>query len=75
MDTTDVGDPLELLQAGSIRSVEYSGGRVVVDAPRPGRVYLPGSFNPLHDGHRHASSNFQMPAGPHGRHVARCIAS
>lgn len=23
-----------------------------VDAPRKGRIYLPGSFNPLHDGHR-----------------------
>jgi hypothetical protein len=28
------------------------GGQIVVDAPRPGRVYLPGSFNPLHKGHR-----------------------
>ena len=55
VDIVDVGDPLELLQAGSIRSVEYSGGHVLVDAPRPGRVYLPGSFNPLHDGHRHAA--------------------
>lgn len=25
--------------------------QVLVDAPRPGRVYLPGSFNPLHEGH------------------------
>lgn len=23
-----------------------------MDAPRPGRIYLPGSFNPLHDGHK-----------------------
>lgn len=28
------------------------GGNVYVDAPRPGRIYLPGSFNPLHDGHK-----------------------
>lgn len=28
------------------------GGNIYVDAPRPGRIYLPGSFNPLHDGHR-----------------------
>ena len=55
VDVTDVGDPLKLLEAGSVRSVEFSGGgRVVVDAPRPGRVYLPGSFNPLHAGHRRA---------------------
>ena len=52
VSTSDVGDPLELLEAGSIRSVEFCGGQVVVDAPRPGRVYLPGSFNPLHAGHR-----------------------
>jgi phosphopantetheine adenylyltransferase len=25
---------------------------VYVDSPRPGRIYLPGSFNPLHDGHK-----------------------
>jgi len=43
-------DPLDALLAGEVRSVEYSGGRVFVDAPRPGRVYLPGSFNPLHEG-------------------------
>ena len=29
-----------------------AGGNVYVDAPRRGRIYLPGSFNPLHDGHR-----------------------
>jgi len=28
-----------------------AGSHVVVDAPRPGCVYLPGSFNPLHEGH------------------------
>lgn len=47
-----IGDPLEELLAGRVRSVEYSGGQVIVDAPRRGRVYLPGSFNPLHEGHR-----------------------
>lgn len=45
-------DPLEELLSGRVSCVEFSGGRVFVDAPRPGRVYLPGSFNPLHDGHR-----------------------
>lgn len=29
-----------------------AGGNIYVDAPRPGRIYLPGSFNPLHDGHK-----------------------
>lgn len=43
-------DPLERLMAGEVRCVEFAGGEVVVDAPRSGRVYLPGSFNPLHNG-------------------------
>ncbi|PNW82224.1 hypothetical protein CHLRE_06g278116v5 [Chlamydomonas reinhardtii] len=58
-DCAAAGDPLQRLLAGEVRCVEYSGGgpsgapaEVCVDAPRPGRVYLPGSFNPLHDGHK-----------------------
>ena len=49
-----IGEPLVELLAGRVRAVEYSGGQVIVDAPRRGRVYLPGSFNPLHEGHRRA---------------------
>ncbi|KAK9839540.1 hypothetical protein WJX81_008400 [Elliptochloris bilobata] len=48
----EVGDPLQALLAGRACMVEFSGGHVFVDAPRGGRLYLPGSFNPLHDGHR-----------------------
>lgn len=48
-----LGDPLAALAEGRVKSVEISGGHVVCDAPRRGRVYLPGSFNPLHDGHRY----------------------
>ncbi len=33
-----------------VRTVEYSYGEVTVDAPRRRRLYLPGSFNPLHTG-------------------------
>ncbi|CAK0738768.1 hypothetical protein CVIRNUC_001090 [Coccomyxa viridis] len=47
-----VEEPLQDLLDGRARSVEYSGGQVIVDAPRRGRVYLPGSFNPLHEGHK-----------------------
>lgn len=38
---------------GKYKTLEFSGsgGMAVVDAPRPRRVYLPGSFNPLHQGH------------------------
>jgi hypothetical protein len=63
----DAEDPLCALVAGSVRCVEYSGGRVFVDAPRggPGRVYLPGSFNPLHDGHRAMLAAAVALAGPH----------
>ena len=47
-------EPLEALLDGKVNSVEFSGGHVIVDAPRRGRIYLPGSFNPLHEGHRSA---------------------
>ena len=33
-----------------------------VDAPRPGRIYLPGSFNPLHDGHQEMLQASAPPA-------------
>ena len=49
-----IEEPLQALLDGTVRSVEFSGGQVIVDAPRRGRVYLPGSFNPLHDGHRYS---------------------
>ena len=47
-----IGNPLEELLDGKLDSVEYSGGQVICNAPRRNRVYLPGSFNPLHNGHR-----------------------
>ena len=47
-----IRDPLDELLKGNIDSVEYSGGQIICNAPRRNRVYLPGSFNPLHDGHR-----------------------
>lgn len=57
-----VGEPLQELLEGRVRSVEFSGGQVIVDAPRRGRVYLPGSFNPVHEGHKcvspHAEYHF-----------------
>jgi nicotinic acid mononucleotide adenylyltransferase len=37
--------------SGTARCVEFSGGKILVDCPREGRMYLPGSFNPLHAGH------------------------
>lgn len=46
------GDPIDQLLEGNIRSVEYSSGHVYVDAPRAGLVLLPGSFNPVHVGHK-----------------------
>eukprot|EP00879_Flechtneria_rotunda_P007397 GHRR01007759.1.p1 GENE.GHRR01007759.1~~GHRR01007759.1.p1 ORF type:complete len:275 (+),score=104.69 GHRR01007759.1:1421-2245(+) len=58
-------EPLQELLAGRIRCVEFSGGNVYVNAPRgPGRVYLPGSFNPLHEGHRQMLQAAVKIAGP-----------
>lgn len=50
--TTEVTDPISELLKGNVQTVEYSNGNVIVDAPRGGRVYMAGSFNPLHEGHR-----------------------
>lgn len=44
-------DPIESLLSGDIRCVEYYGDHIVRDAPRVGALLLPGSFNPVHDGH------------------------
>ena len=48
----EVADPVKALLEGKVQTVEFSNGNVVIDAPRSGRVYMAGSFNPLHDGHR-----------------------
>jgi hypothetical protein len=57
--------PLQELLAGRVRCVEFSGGNVYVDAPRGrGRVYLPGSFNPLHEGHKQMLTAAVALAGP-----------
>ena len=47
-----MADPVEELLAGRVRTVEYSNGNVIVDARRGGKVYMAGSFNPLHEGHK-----------------------
>ena len=50
-----LGDPLEYLASGECDVVEYTRGActAVGVAPRSNNcVVLPGSFNPLHDGHR-----------------------
>ena len=36
---------------GKIETIEINEFGVLIDCPRENRVYLPGSFNPLHDGH------------------------
>ncbi|KAL0028740.1 hypothetical protein WJX79_003641 [Trebouxia sp. C0005] len=51
-ETTEIADPIDALLKGDVQTVEYSNGNVVVDAPRGGKVYMAGSFNPLHEGHR-----------------------
>lgn len=51
--TPDMAQLIRGMLKGQFRTLEFSGsgGLAVVDAPRPGRIYLPGSFNPLHSGH------------------------
>lgn len=51
-ETTEIADPITVLLKGDAHTVEYSNGNVIVDAPRGGRIYMAGSFNPLHEGHR-----------------------
>ncbi|CAG9462522.1 unnamed protein product [Pedinophyceae sp. YPF-701] len=50
-EETTMSDPIAALLSGGVSTVELSGGQVYVDAPREGLVLLPGSFNPLHQGH------------------------
>ena len=45
-ECTETADPVEELLQGRVRTVEYSNGNVIVDAPRGGKVYMAGSFNP-----------------------------
>lgn len=47
-----VPDAVKQLLNGQVKTVEFSGGSIYLDAPRDSRIYLPGSFNPIHDGHR-----------------------
>lgn len=53
-DSSDacVSAAVKKILTGEAKTVEFSGGCIYLDAPRPNRIYLPGSFNPLHDGHR-----------------------
>ena len=51
-NSTEIADPIEELLQGRIKTVEFSNGNIIVDAPRHGKVYMAGSFNPLHEGHR-----------------------
>jgi nicotinamide mononucleotide (NMN) deamidase PncC len=56
MNTSDESETrrrsIRSLLSGNARTVEFSGACVFLDAPRRNRLYLPGSFNPLHDGHK-----------------------
>lgn len=47
-----VPDAIQMLLNGQTKTVEFSGGSIFLNAPRSNRIYLPGSFNPLHDGHK-----------------------
>lgn len=46
-----ISSAVELLIQSKIQTIEFSGGRIHLDTPRSKKMYLPGSFNPLHKGH------------------------
>ncbi len=47
--------------------MEFARGRVVVDAPRRDKIYLPGSFNPLHEGEVHTQTHAHTHTHTHTR--------
>lgn len=48
---TGTGDPIDRLVAGElVRVTAQPDGQILLAAPRP-EVLMPGSFNPVHDGH------------------------
>ncbi len=51
VERTAYDDPVKALAAGHVDHALVSAGNASADAPVRGAV-LPGSFNPLHDGHR-----------------------
>ncbi len=63
-ETQATSDPLAALFAGRVSAVCIEcDGRMRCDGPRPA-VLLPGSFNPIHDGHRRLLETASRLAGP-----------
>jgi cytidyltransferase-like protein len=63
-ETEATNDPLAALFAGRVSAVCVEcDGRMRCDGPRPA-VLLPGSFNPIHDGHRRLLETASRLAGP-----------
>ena len=50
-EVIDLDDPVHALLGGSAQCVEFSASHFVLDAPRRNVLLLPGSFNPIHEGH------------------------
>jgi cytidyltransferase-like protein len=63
-ETQATDDPLAALFVGRVSAVCVEcDGRMRCDGPRP-TVLLPGSFNPIHDGHRRLLETASRLAGP-----------
>jgi hypothetical protein len=63
-ETHATDDPLAALFAGRVSAVCVEcDGRIRCDGPRP-TVLLPGSFNPIHDGHRRLLETASRLTGP-----------
>ena len=59
-------EAIQCLLDGKVNCIEFAKGHVLGNAPRSKRVYLPGSFNPLHDGHRDLLSIAESKTGMEG---------
>lgn len=53
-ESHSIEDPIDVLYSGQIATLEVCGDQFIADAARKRRIYLPGSYNPLHEGHRSA---------------------
>ena len=62
----DLDDPINSLLDGSARCVEFYGSHFVLDAPRRDVLLLPGSFNPIHEGHLKMLETAEQQTGQKG---------
>jgi len=62
----EFANPVASLLSGTFRCIEFSGHDYVLDAPRNDALVLPGSFNPLHEGHLQMMQAAEKQTGQKG---------